>query len=85
MLKKQERQQIQTLYNQQSHQDKCMHYIRVPFCGGELPDLTSDEFNCKHLRVVDITDEGKYLTGDEIEDKSEKKEGGESLLTSRVL
>lgn len=88
MQKKQERQKkIRTLYNPQSHKEKCMHYISVPFCGGELPDLTSDEFNCKHLRVVDITDEGKYLKGDEIEDKSEKKRGrGEfTHITSALI
>lgn len=49
--------------------------ICVPFCGGILSDLTSDEFNCKQLRVVYVTDESKYLKGDETEDKSEKKRG----------
>lgn len=65
----------------------------VPFCGGILPDLTSDEFNCKHLRVVYVTDESKYLKGEKTEDKSEKKkeggrEGGEggggNLLITRL-
>lgn len=47
------------------HKERCTHYVCVPFCGGEFPDLASDEFNCKHLRVVYITDESKYLKGDE--------------------
>lgn len=50
--------------------------MSIPFCGGELPDLPSDEFHCKHLRVVYVTDESKYLRGDETEDKSVKKTGG---------
>lgn len=48
-------------------------YVCVPFCGGKLSDLTSDEFDSKHLRVVYVTDESKYLKGDETEDKSEQK------------
>lgn len=39
--------------------------VCLPFCGGKLSDLTSDEFNCKHLRVVYVTDEGEYLKGDD--------------------
>lgn len=50
-----------------------MCYICVPFCGRKLSDLTSDEFNCKHLRVFCITDESKYLKGDEREEKRERK------------
>lgn len=54
-----------------------MCYICVPFCGRKLSDLTSDEFNCKHLRVFCITDESKYLKGDDREEKREKKRGRE--------
>lgn len=39
-------------------------YFCVPFCGGKLSDLTSDEFHCKHLRVVYVTDESKHLKGE---------------------
>lgn len=46
-------------------------FIWVPFCGWKLPDLTPDEFNCKHLRVFCITDESKYLKGNMREDKNE--------------
>lgn len=35
--------------------------ISLPFCGAKLSDLTSDELNSKHLRVLCITDEGKNL------------------------
>lgn len=33
----------------------------LPFCGAKLSDLTSDELNSKHLRVLGITDKGKNL------------------------
>lgn len=59
-----------------------MRYVCVPFCGGILPDLTSDEFNCKHLRVVYITDESKHLKGDETENKRERKRGREGRVYS---
>lgn len=38
---------------------------RVPFCGGKPPNLTSDELHGEHLRVFCVTDQSKYLQGDE--------------------
>lgn len=62
---------------------KCMNYICIPFRGGKLPDLTSDEFNCKHLRVVYITDKSKYLKGDK---ECETREGVfTQVLSSKLL
>lgn len=53
---------------------KLICQIYEPFSGGKLPDLPSDEFNCKHLRVFCITDESKYLEGHEREDECDKKQ-----------
>ena len=58
--------------------------VCVPFCGGELPDLTSDEFNCKHLRVLYVADESKYLKREETEDKSGRKRERVSEEEGRV-
>lgn len=43
---------------------KDAHVTSVPLCGGELPDLTSDELYCKHLRIVNVTNESKDLEGE---------------------
>lgn len=37
----------------------------VPFCGGKTSDLTSDELYSEHLRIFCVTDQSKYLQGDE--------------------
>lgn len=49
-----------------SHLNECRKWdMHVPFCGGKPSDLTSNELHSKHLRVFCVTDESKYLQGDE--------------------